>query len=238
MYVETNGERFLAAFNQIDQVLKKELNIQRHTSFARMIESARKKHPIVQRYEADLKKFAELRNIIVHERIAPNYIIAEPHDEIVDKIEHILDQLKSPEKVFPRFQRSVKSFQYHVELGKVLRVIQKYAYSQFPIYQGREFIGLLTHNGISAWLAHYEQDCNISIHDIPISEVFIYETHQNNCLFIPKDMLLYEAKDLFVTHFQRKMTRLDALLITDNGNKYEKLLGIITPSDVIRINDF
>lgn len=236
MHLGTNGERFIAAFNKIDKLLKKELSIQRHTSFARMIEAARRKHPIVQKYEMDLKKFAELRNIIVHEQIAPDYIIAEPHDEIVEKIEHILELLESPVKVFPRFQRSVKSFQYHVELGKVLKVIQKYSYSQFPIYQGREFIGLLTHNGISAWLAHYDHDCSVNIQDIPISEVIIYETHRNNCLFVPKDLLLYEAKNLFVTHFQRKMTRLDALLITDNGSKCEKLLGIVTPTDVLQID--
>lgn len=236
MYLASNGERFITAFNKIDQLLKKELQIQRHTPFVRMIDAARKKHPIVQKYELDLKKFAELRNVIVHERIAPNYIIAEPHDEIVAKIEHILGLLETPEKVFPRFQRYVKTFQYHVQLGKVLEVIKRHSYSQFPIYDGKQFIGLLTHNGISAWLANYNDNCMVSIHDIPISEVFVYETHKDNYMFISKNLLLYEAKNLFVTHFQRKMTRLDALLITNNGRKDEELLGIITPTDVLQID--
>lgn len=232
--MSTNGERFITAFNKIDKLLKRELNIQSHISFSRMIDMAKKKHPVVQKYELDLKKFAELRNVIIHERIAPDYIIAEPHDEIVHRIERILNILMTPEKVYPRFQRRVKTFQYHVQLGEVLLAIQQYSYSQFPIYEGREFIGLLTHNGISGWLANNEGTMNIQ--HVPLSEVFLYENHRHNVMFIHKDMLVYEAKHLFVNHFNRNLTRLDALLITDNGNEREKLLGIITPTDMLEVD--
>lgn len=232
----SNGERFLAAFNKLDKSLKSDLNIQRHTSFARMVESAKKRHPIVQKYENDLKKFAELRNVIVHEQIAPDYIIAEPHIDLVEKIESIVEKLTMPEKVYPRYKRKVRTFQYYGQLGEVLEVIKHKSFTQFPIYNGGQFMGLLTNNGISAWLAHNQDQCAMSINNVLLNEVFQFEKHCHNVMFVSRDKYVFEIKDLFITNFNRKMTRLDALLITNNGHRHEDLLGIITPFDVIRMD--
>lgn len=233
---KTRAERFLAAFNTIEKALKDEFDMHRHFSFSRMIETVKKKHPVVSKHEADLKKFAELRNVIVHERIAPNYIIAEPHMELVELIEKIRDQILQPTTVVPIYARSVRTFQHDQSLGDVLRIIKELSFTQFPIYEAKQFIGLLTDNGIATWLAHQANDCAANVASIPLSEVLSFEKHVNNVLFVHKETTIYEAKDLFVHHFDHKMTRLEAILITETGRKNEKLLGIITPYDAIRID--
>lgn len=50
--------------------------------------------------------------------------------------------------------------------------------------------------------------------------------------FIPRSMLLEDAKQLFTNAFNKNQ-RLAMLFITEHGKQTEKLLGIITPWDII-----
>ena len=51
-------------------------------------------------------------------------------------------------------------------------------------------------------------------------------------LFIKKDEYLEDVKELFLKSFKNKQ-RLAMLFITQNGRENEKLLGILTPWDVL-----
>ncbi|WP_216828773.1 CBS domain-containing protein [Alkalihalobacterium elongatum] len=230
-----NADRFLAAFNSIEKALKDQLNMHRHFSFSRMIDGAKKKHPLVAKYEIDLKKFAELRNVIVHEQTSPDFVIAEPHIEIVRTIEKIHRELISPEMVIPKYKRLVKTFDIDDPLEIVLATIERHAYTQFPIYENGEFKCLLTNYGITAWLAHHRNQFAFKINEVRLSDVIIYEKHMNNVKFVCASKSIYDVKELFLHHMDKKVTRLEAVLITENGNPNEPLLGIVTPFDAIRI---
>lgn len=238
----SRAERFLVAFNAIEQSLKEQLDLKRHFSFARMIEFGRKKHPLIEKYEVDLKKFAELRNVIVHERVSPGFIIAEPHLTIVEKIESIRNQITKPKKVFPNYEKHVRSLKTNDSIETVLSLVQRHRYSQFPVYdeESNQFVGLLTNNGIANWFSHHvggdDSVLNCSLNEVEIKEVLSFEKHVNNVLFVDKKTYLFEVKEMFVHHLEKKMTRLEAVLITETGRRNEKLLGIITPYDVIRLD--
>ncbi|WP_078430244.1 CBS domain-containing protein [Alkalihalobacterium alkalinitrilicum] len=230
-----NADRFLAAFNSIEKGLKDQLNMHRHFSFSRMIDGAKKKHPIVAKYEIDLKKFAELRNVIVHEQTSPDFIIAEPHKEIVALIEKIHKELIEPEKVIPKYKRQVKTFSINDPFSIVLDTIERHAYTQFPIYDHGIFKCLLTNYGITAWLAHHKNQFAFELDKVKLSDVIIYEKHMNNVKFVCKEKSIYDVKELFLHYLDKKITRLEAVLVTENGDPNEPLLGIVTPFDAIRI---
>lgn len=232
----SHAERFLVAFNAIEQNLKEQLDLKRHFSFARMIEYGRKKHPLIEKHEVDLKKFSELRNVIVHERVSPGFIIAEPHMSIVEKIESIRDEITKPKRVFPNYEKNVRTLKTTDVLGTALSLVQRHRYSQFPVYDSGSFVGLLTNNGIANWFAHHAAKMNGSLNEVAISELLNFEKHVNNVLFVAKDVYLFEVKEMFIHHLEKKMTRLEAVLITETGRRNEKLLGIITPYDVIRLD--
>jgi len=58
-------------------------------------------------------------------------------------------------QVIPIFQKKGEVLGLSDSLSTVLRVIEKRYYSQFPVYDGNNFKGLLTENGITRWLAHH-----------------------------------------------------------------------------------
>lgn len=52
----------------------------------------------IAQFEEDLLQMAQLRNAIVHERIADDFVIAEPNEWAVQRIETIEQALTKPEK--------------------------------------------------------------------------------------------------------------------------------------------
>lgn len=227
-----NSDRFLASFNTIEKMLKRYSNHDRYVPFQRLVDLSGKSNAVIRKYRDDLKEFADLRNAIVHERTNPHYVIAEPHDSIVVQIESIERELASPLKVIPFFQREVKSFRSDDSIADVLKTIQAYAYSQFPIYENGIFKGVLSENGITYWLAKKVLEDIISFSETTIGEVLSYQEDLNNYKFADKNTSIYEVQEIFQLPVYRDIPKLDAVLITEHGKPDEALLGIITVWDI------
>lgn len=56
----------------------------------------------------------------------------------------------------------------------------------------------------------------------------------DNFKFVSKNMTLFKVLDFF-DNYEKQGKRLDALLITETGNQNEKILGIITISDLPKL---
>lgn len=231
-----NSDRFLSAFNNIHDFIKKESGSNRHVGFTEGLNKLRHKNFILARCFDDLQVFNDLRNVIVHRKNQVEYSIAEPHIETVINIENILGHLIKPERVYPKYASNVKSFTTDESLTTILIEVNQQGYSQFPIYDDNgQFIGLLTENGITNWLSRSLNDDLISISDTKINDVIQYEEIQSHFLFVSRNISVFEAKEKFLNHLEVGTVKLDALLITENGKKTETLLGIITPWDVLEI---
>lgn len=230
-----NSERFLIAFNRIDKSLTAITNMPGHLSFAKKIGKAKTKNALIARHEDDLHEFSSLRNAIVHNRTGFDYAIAEPHDEIVQLIESIDKRLSDPVTVRDLFSRKVHTVQSDESLATGLRLIKERKVNQLPIYQKGRFIGLITANGIMNWLADQETEC-ISREIPTLFDVYNHEKRQETYRFVKCTMPIYEAEGYFRKSISSGR-RLEALLITEQGGKDEKLLGIITPLDLLKVDD-
>jgi len=109
--VARNSDKFIVSYNRIDQLMKDLLGTNEHMAFFRLIDFAKKKNAIIRRYEADLREFGDLRNAIIHHRTSLEYAIAEPHDDVVKKMEEIEGALAKPITVAQMFQTNVTIFQ-------------------------------------------------------------------------------------------------------------------------------
>lgn len=231
-----NSERFISAFNTISKELEKIVNVGGHIPFYRLVDMAKKKNGLIMTFKDDLKELSELRNAIVHSRDYPEYAIAEPHISVVEKVENIAAELTRPVTIIPFFERRVKTFQKNDPLMAVLKSIKTNGYSQFPIYDQEKFVGLITDRGITKWLAQNVEKTSIeSCFEIRLSDVLSYEKNKPNYVFMSKDQTIYDVREKFLHHFDLYSTRLEAVLITENGRSKEQLIGIATPFDMVRI---
>lgn len=224
-----NSNRFLTAFHRIEQSMKDIIGTNDHLSFYKLVELSKRKNAVVRRFEEDLKEYATLRNAIVHHQTSTEYAIAEPHDEIVQALEAIDEALAKPVTVGEMFARKVSTLQAQDTLLDALVMIRDKQFTQIPVYQGNVFVGLLTAVGITFWLANHVEKEDISW-EMTIESTLQHEKKKENHLFVPREMSIFEAEELF-KEAMAKGKRLEALLITDKDG----LVGIVTPLDLMKI---
>lgn len=233
------GERFLSAYNVIEQAMQRRTgDIGSKEGFRRLVDQLSDNDWTVRKFREDLIEFAELRNAIVHERISPRFLIAVPLAGTVDRIERIAAAMERPPLVYPQFRREVVGFSPDDPVRSVLSALDSAGYSQFPVYREGQYLGLLTDGGIARWLARAlvaeAQPDERDPLDFAVGEILKAEKNPDRARFIARSATVYQAEDLFATSGNK--WRVSALLITENGLPGEKLLGIVTPSDILALN--
>lgn len=230
-----NSDRFLTAFNRIDHRLRDIVGIKDFMPFYRLIDQAKKKEVLVKKYEDDLRSYTDLRNAIVHHRTVLNYVIAEPHTDVVERIEYIDATLAKPMLVGQMFRKRVFVFQENDSLAHVLKVIRQRKYTQFPVYYNRQFKGLITTVGITNWLASKMGGDHLPKGIPTLYDILMHEKNRVNYKFVSRYITIYEAEEIFKQGVERGR-RFEALLITEHGKPHQKLIGIITPLDIVKID--
>lgn len=222
------AEAFLSSFNRIEKWFREQLNNPTNMGFSEMVRRlTRKKESQLTLFQDDLLQMAQLRNAIVHEQISTDFIIAEPNEWAVDRLLEIEKALISPEKILPRFSKKVTGFDVNISIKEILSIVARKQYSQFPIYENGRFKGLITVRGLGIWLAVESSNGDIQLDGRKASELLVSNYKGSNYQFVDKETTVFQVEELFATQI-----RLEAILITKDGNPNGSLLGIIRPRDL------
>jgi hypothetical protein len=92
----SNGDRFEGAYNKIDALLRKKIGGTKILSFSSVVTEAARKDPTVYRNKEDLLEYGDLRNAIVHDRGKTPVLLADPREDVVEKIEKLWNRLSHP----------------------------------------------------------------------------------------------------------------------------------------------
>lgn len=225
------SERFETAFNRIHKALLKTVRGARSDKFTDLVYKG-KSHGFIRYYEPDLCQFAKLRNAMVHEKIDQDYYIAEPHKDIVEKIESIADEFEKPPLALTISTKPVYFFYESDQLKDVLDIIKKQSHSTFPIYNAKEeYSWLLTASEIVKYLAdHFDEDKR-ELNRVKIRELYSAK-HKRNITFVSQNATVFEVEDIY-EEYQKKNRKLSGVLITRSGDPGEKPNGIITSWDLL-----
>lgn len=231
---ELRAEEFLVAYNAIDRFLRSRLDLDRHSSFRSVVDRYASKHPWWRRDAEALRAFAELRNVIVHERFERFKYISIPAQEVVAEISAIRDRLISPETVQNVAGRDVFTVDAAASLADLLRLVEEKRINQLPVYGAGRFQGLVTSKGVLAWLAvnSVRNGPLLDLTAVSVAELLRLEGARHNCDFVARDMPVDEAAFLFANNPQ-----LEALLVTEHGKQHQGLIGIMTQRDAAGLFD-
>lgn len=72
-------------------------------------------------------------------------------------------------------------------------------------------------------------------HTPTLEDILRHENNDRNYKFISRFMTIYEAEEIFKQGVERGR-RFEALLITEHGKPHQKLLGIVTPIDIMKVD--
>ena len=68
-----------------------------------------------------------------------------------------------------------------------------------------------------------------------LHNILHHEKHEVNYQFISRYITIYEAEEIFKQGVERDR-RFESPLITEHGRPHQKLIGIITPIDIMKVD--
>lgn len=235
MKKQNNAKLFIDAYNQIDYALRAQHNFKRSMSFSDMIRRAVGENQIVRKYEDILIDYGRLRNAIIHNG-NDEYIIAEPHDDVVKNITKIAKLISTPPKALDTVcTKDVLSVNFDVSIKKVIELITDSRYSNLPVYKNGRLIGVANGQKILDALG------NILLENKSVDE-FIEKTSIESIMPEQANSMFYEIASATSTieeildMFQNNR-KLLVVIITKTGTLNEAPLGIITATDVMEMNN-
>jgi len=228
MLQQTNSAIFIDLFTEIEQKLREICDDRFHSSFSELVRRARVFHPAIQRYGNDLKEFAELRNAITHTR-RENFIIAEPHSDIVKEIRKIRDMMYNPPKLNSLPLNKPYFASPSTPVMEMLKTFAAKGFVRCPVVDKNRVVCLITAKTLARWLT----ESIVTNRDINATLVASLVPFTN-----PKDFAIVPAHiDILTIYnmYKRSMKEgnyLQSILITENGGPNSPLVGIFTPSDI------
>lgn len=231
---KTNARRFIEAYNKIDDSLRDQHDFKRSMSFSDMIRRAVVLNHIVRKYEDDLIDFGRLRNAIIHNS-NDKYTIAEPHDDVTEKIEKLAKIISTPPKVIETScVNDVFTVSYDVSVGSVIEIMSQTSYTNIPVFKDNVLIGVANGQKIidafGNWLLENKS-----------SDEFLNKKTIEDIVSIPSDKKYYEIASIDVSveeilnmFFTNR--KLLCVILTKYGKMGETPVGIITSADYMELN--
>lgn len=231
--VFSNSIRFLDSYNRLDKALRDIYNIKPSLSYSDCIRRCAAVSSVIRKYEDDLIDYGRLRNAIVHR--STDIPIAEPHDDVVEKMESITRLVATPPLAAACLSnRQIYFVDAKETLGKVVTEMFKTGYSCIPVYSQSTLVGVINRKMIMDAIggalmnnvkvdALFKQTVADSLNLMEISSH--YEVVPDN---ITIDNLLY----LF-----QQNKKLSVAILTKGGSYKEKPVGVVVTADTIDMQE-
>lgn len=225
-----NFERFISEYNKLHEALKEKAN--KNRDFFSLLKRL-EKDVIIARYKDELHLIRKLRNLLVHEKTTIHYDIAIPSEEVISQMTYIRKQIIQPATAGDHFSRKVFSFNIEDSLERLLYFINEKHLYQFPVFDEDGLAGVLSHNGITNWLAHDFSKNTIDFSRITIEDIVADEESYYHYEVISSNTSLFDVEAMFSSNLFVGRSQY-VILISDKNKikKWEDLKGIITPWDL------
>lgn len=158
--------------------------------------------------------------------------------QAVEAIETVRDELLHPKAVLSVLG-DPKPITARPEdtVAAALRTMYQNDFSQMPVYNGKQYHGLLTTNTVARQLADQLERHNGLAEDVPVQDPLAFVEGIENVLHRPRNLSVTETVWEFTTAAAngRPVT---ALILTNNGMRDELPLGIVVAEDLARLSRY
>ena len=227
------SDRYLTAFCRLEDELRRITGASGHESFTYLVDHVSRSNAAFAHFREDLKEFAELRNAIVHKRIGDKPI-AEPHPEVVQRIESIADKIIKVETLEDHFRKHVTVCSPQDSLKHVLDLLLKGQFNQVPVYNAHKLVGLLSTDAIALWLADAFQNSDYVDPGSRVKDILRFASANEDFAVLSGKRSIFEALATFDSSYKHGK-HLKAIIITELGNSNEQPIGIVTTLEIPKL---
>ncbi len=191
--------------------------------------------PAFSAYREELDCCREVRNLLTHEVLVGGSPAIIPGDGMTEFLEKIIDLIENPSRVKERMTPLARLYTVTEDM-KMCSVMAKMQYkglSRVPMLDDTgAVLGMFALETVFSAVAQgVTLDDNTTIGDLR-TFLPLTASPMSSYRFASPNMTLAEAEAIF-HHSSDRRTKLRALLITEDGTPASRLIGILSPYDVL-----
>ena len=227
-----NIEKFGKLFIEFEVEKKKKINNDNLTLDECIKELKLKRQNPYIREDSFIDFCRRLRNINYH-NINDNYYLIT--DDTINKLKEIVEEVKHPFKVSSKATINIYSKTLKDKVLPTMNDMNEKSYTHIPIYDedNKNLVGVFSENSLFQYVM---EDGIIEVTDKTtfkdILKVIDLEKSKEIIKFVAKNEMYDKVVNEFITEYKEK-NKLACVMVTENGTKTEKVIGIITAWDVI-----
>jgi hypothetical protein len=181
-----------------------------------------------------------LRNVYSH--MQRGKYLASLTDYAVKSLAKLIKDIKYPPSALEIFAPKTGSGIYETEVNAfikdVLSDMTENEYTHVPVWKGEKLVGTFAYNSFFQWV-NYELQMRTQPHFEKERMGDINPRYLNGNIvrfqFVRKTDPAHEVPMIFERSTKQRK-RLDCIFVTENGNRDEKILAIVTPWDLYKVS--
>ena len=177
----------------------------------------------------------EIRNLLTHTAKIGGEEVVEPSEAICTELRACLEYVKRPPLAIDYATKgeNIMKAGLNQSVLKIMRIMEKNGYSHIPIMENGSFVGVFSTSTVFTYVLNPQGKqigYNTSISEL--RDLLPIKAHSENYEFVSRDTTLSEVRQKFETYKGRNK-RVSVIFVTENGSERERLLGMLTPWDVL-----
>lgn len=190
-----------------------------------------------KKWREEINICREMRNMLSHHAQIGGKPVFEPSDEVINVLRRILEDVKNPPVAMSIATPAAKLVTCDPDdiAESVIHMMKERGYSHMPVVENGVLKGVFSVGTVFSMVDKYGADgvaVGARIRDF--GEFLPIDKHTTECFGFVSDSAPYSGLKQRFTAKGPHERRLAALFVTANGRQEEKLLGIITPWDMIK----
>ncbi len=181
----------------------------------------------------------EIRNLLSHHSDVDGESILEPSNSMIEFLKYVTDYVKRPPLAleYATLYDNIMKGSLNQRVKTVIKRMEGQGYSHIPVMSDGKFAGVFS---ISTIFTYINKNDMKSLHNEmtigDFSELLPVEKHTTERFkFVGREATMFDVKVEFENKSQ-KNKRLAVIFITDNGSKDGRILGMLTPWDILGKN--
>ena len=227
-----SAERFLDLYREIEELLEKRYARESSPGGNVILRFLQEKQG--SRYREELNLCREIRNVLSHHSTIQGRPVVVPAPELLQVMERLIAELQEPPLALD-YATPAEKIILTTPQQRVLRLMatmREKGYSHIPVRVKGKIQGVFSISSVFSYMLKYPaKPLSAETRVEEFSEFLPLDSHGERFLFAGPRLNYWEAREAFSQ--VRKNRRLAVIFLTSDGTKKGRLLGMLTPWDVL-----
>ncbi len=230
---ENRTAAFLDLYKQVEEALEEKYRGERRHHSSLIMEFLKDEESEPVREKLDICR--EIRNLLTHSANVNGEPVVTPSASVVRAMEEVLDFIKRPPLAleFATLEAQMMKAELNQKVLRLMELMDQNGYSHIPVMREGRFFGVFSAGAV---FRYQLRDRKALTPETTLRDLEKYLTvgeHMENYAFVSRKETYFSVRRTF-EKVKGKNQRVSVVFITETGRPGERLLGMLTPWDVLR----